>query len=268
MHSSSLTLTCLGSGTSYGVPMIGCDCPTCQSGDPRDRRMNASLLINTYEKNILIDCGRDFREQAIRHRLKRVDHVLITHTHFDHIAGIDDLRAFTTRNKKPIPLYGKEEHLNYLRDYTYHYLFDRSAQKGGGLTELELISVDHPFRVEGIEFEPLPVLHGSLEIFGYKFAKCAYISDVSCIPEDTLDRLKGLQVLFLDALRFRPHSTHFNIDAALAVVRRLKPLKTYLTHICHDILHREVDACFRDPHSRYFSECDVQLAYDGLKIEA
>jgi phosphoribosyl 1,2-cyclic phosphate phosphodiesterase len=267
MNSPFITLTCLGSGTSYGVPMIGCDCPTCLSVDPRDRRMNASLLISVKEKNILIDCGRDFREQAIRYGVKGVDHLLITHTHFDHIAGIDDLRAYTTRNKKPIQLYGKEAHLDYLKKYTFHYLFDQRTQRGGGLTELELISVDRPFILEGIEFEPLPVRHGSFEIYGYKFAQCAYISDVSCIPEDTLARIKGLRVLFLDALRFRPHSTHFNIDEALLVVRRLKPEQTYFTHICHDILHREVDVYFRDQNSSYFSDSKVRLAYDGLKIE-
>jgi phosphoribosyl 1,2-cyclic phosphate phosphodiesterase len=248
------------------VPMIGCHCPTCSSRNPKDKRTNASLLIERQGANILIDCGRDFRIQALREDIQRVDHLFLTHTHFDHIAGIDDLRVFNHSQSAPIPVYGKEEHLSYLKEHIYHYLFDKGQQRGGGVARLELLALGGPIKVQGLLFEPLPVFHGQQQIYGYRFGGCAYISDVSSIPDETLERLKDLEILIVDALRFRSHPTHFNLEQALEVVNRLKPSRTYLTHMCHDILHDEVERGLQDPSSGYYNAHSVHLAYDGLSL--
>jgi phosphoribosyl 1,2-cyclic phosphate phosphodiesterase len=261
-----MTITVLGSGTSHGVPMIGCDCATCVSRDPRDNRTNASILIETAKTNVLVDCGRDFRAQAIRERVRRIDHVLITHTHFDHVAGIDDLRVFNHLQHRKIPLLGKAEHLAELRNFTYHYLFDPSIQRGGGIAELELVAIDGPVTLGGVAFTPLKVLHGRLEILGYRFGDCAYISDASAVPEQTVAALGSLDLLVIDALRFRPHATHISLHEALALVDRLRPRRTYFTHICHDVLHAEVEEGFRDRFSGYWAPSEVHLAWDGLRL--
>ncbi len=246
--------------------MIGCSCAACASPDPRDNRTNASLLVSVGDRNILIDCGKDFRHQAIRESIRRIDHVLLTHTHFDHIGGIDDLRVFNHLQAAGIPLYGLPAHLEYLRRYTYHYLFDPTVQKGGGLTNLRLVGLTGPVEIEGLVFEPLPVLHGRLEILGFRFADCAYISDASHLPAPTLARLHGLEVLIIDALRFRPHVTHFCIDQAIRLVEQLQPRRAYFTHITHDVVHQEVEEGFRTRLSGYAAGAGVHLCYDGLRI--
>ena len=263
-----MKLTFLGSGTSHGVPMVGCSCRTCQSTDPRDNRTNASLLIEARGRNVLIDCGRDFRQQALRHRLERVDYLLLTHTHFDHIAGIDDLRVFN-RHGEPIPVFGNQAHLNYLKTYIYHYLFDPAIQRGGGITELDLVAVNERFLLEGLLFETLPAFHGAIEVFGYKFGGSAYLCDVSFVPKPTLQKLYNLDLLVLGALRHTPHPTHFNLVQALELVAEVKPRRVFLTHLCHDVLHSEVEASFREPDSPYFAPGagEVHLAYDGLTLE-
>ena len=266
MEAETVTLTFLGSGTSHGVPMIGCDCPTCTSADERDRRLNSSLMISAPGKVILIDCGRDFRAQALRFRIPRVDYLLLTHTHFDHIAGMDDLRVYTGRQGAPIPVLGRAEHLNYLKKNIYSYMFDRPGD-GGGVARLELIAVNGPFVLEGIGFEPLRVLHGTQEILGYRFLNCAYLTDVSAIPKETQAALYGLEVLILDALRYRPHSTHFNLEQALEVVRLLRPRRTFLTHIAHELRHAEVEEQLKKPGGPFYLPHDVALAYDGLTVQ-
>jgi len=260
-------LVFLGTGTSHGVPMIGCSCATCRSEDPRDRRTNASLLIETAGRCILIDCGRDFRQQALRENLRRVDGLFLTHTHFDHIAGIDDLRVFTHSRQAPIPVYGMEAHLSYLKNTIYHYMFDGALQKGGGVTRLELIPVQEDIEVEDLLFEPLVIHHGNMPIYGYRFGRCAYLSDVSAIPEGTMARLTDLDVLIVDALRFRPSPTHFTIREALEVVERARPKRTLFTHMCHDVLHAEVQRGLASPDSGYFSPHHVELAWDGMRID-
>ena len=261
-----MKLTFLGSGTSHGVPMIGCSCPTCLSADPRDNRTNASLLIESRGRNILIDCGRDFRQQALRHQLVRVAYILLTHTHFDHVAGIDDLRVFS-RQGQPIPLLGSPAHLAYLKTYIYHYLFDPAIQRGGGVTELDLVAVGERFLLEGFLFETLPAWHGELEVYGYKFGGCAYLSDVSRLPEATMQKLYSLEVLVLGALRHTPHPTHFTLSQALELATELKPRRLFFTHLCHDVLHEEVEMAFGQKGSPYYTDLDAHLAYDGLQIE-
>jgi len=263
---NNISLTFLGSGTSHGVPMIGCSCSTCKSTNPKDKRLNASIMITKNSKNILIDCGRDFRQQALKYEIKRVDHILITHTHFDHIGGIDDLRVFNQKNNITIPVYGNPEHLNYLENYTYKYLFDNNVQAGGGISRIKLVPIHEKITLEGINFEVIPVYHGSLLCYGYKFLNSAYISDVSLIPDESIAKLKNLDLLVLDALRFKPHNTHFNLENALKIAKLLKPKKTYFTHICHDLSHSATEQLLNDPKSRYYTEHEIKLAYDGLII--
>jgi phosphoribosyl 1,2-cyclic phosphate phosphodiesterase len=261
-----MKLTILGSGTSHGVPMIGCSCPTCLSEDPRDKRTNASLLIESRGRNILIDCGRDFRQQALRHRLERVDYLLLTHTHFDHVAGIDDLRVFSRRGQ-PIPLFGNPAHLAYLKKYIYHYLFDPEIQRGGGVAELDLVAVGERFLLDGFLFETLPAWHGELEVYGYKFGGCAYLSDVSRLPQATMQKLYNLEVLVLGALRHTPHPTHFTLSQALELAAEVRPRRLFFTHLCHDVLHEEVEDAFRQRGSPYYTGLEAHLAWDGLELQ-
>lgn len=262
-----MRLTFLGTGTSHGVPMIGCSCRTCSSEDPRDKRTNSSLHVALGRRHILIDCGRDFRQQALQHRLPGVDYVLLTHTHFDHVAGIDDLRVYTQRREEPIPLMGMAEHLEYLKTYIYHYLFDDGIQRGGGVTRLELVAVQERFTLEGVVFEPLPALHGRLPVLGYRFAGCAYLCDVSTIPPATLQKLYGLDLLILDALRPEAHPTHLSLTQALDLVRELRPKRAFFTHLSHEVLHAEIEAELAMPGSRFHGPGNVHLAYDGLALE-
>jgi len=258
-----MRLTILGSGTSHGVPMIGCDCPTCCSADPRDSRTNASLLVSLGATNVLIDCGRDFRAQALRHHLRGLDALLLTHAHYDHIAGIDDLRVFTSRGRGSLPVYGAAGHLQYIREHAFRYLFEDNGHKGGGIASLDLRpTAAAPVAIGGVEFRPVPVLHGHSEVFGYRFCDCAYVPDVSHLPEPALDALRGLKLLIIDGLRYRPHVSHFSVDQAVSVARRLTPERTLLTHICHEVLHADLEA-------RLLRETGQSIgpAYDGLAIE-
>lgn len=258
----NITLTFLGTGTSHGVPMIGCSCPVCKSDNPKNKRLNASVLITVNSKNILIDCGRDFREQALKHNITNIDHVILTHDHHDHTGGIDDLRAFN----KTIPIYGYIKHLENIKKYSYKYLFDGNVQKGGGLTKPDLIPVKDSFVLEDIRFDIIPVKHGELLCYGYKFESVAYISDVSFIPGKSMDKLKDVDILILDALRLKEHKTHFNLSLALKTAELINPRKTYFTHICHDLDHEKTKEMLKDPDSEYFRELDIELACDGLII--
>ncbi|MEH6452500.1 MAG: MBL fold metallo-hydrolase, partial [Psychromonas sp.] len=234
---SEISVKFLGSGTSHGVPMIACDCETCTSTDIKDKRTNASVLISFDGNNILIDCGKDFRNQAIQHKIMNISAVFITHNHSDHTSGIDDLRAFNRVQEGSIPVFGNKDHLEEIKNYTFRYLFSEETQKGGGIANITLNPIDQVTRVEGMDIEPLNVTHGGIDIFGYKFKNCAYITDVSFIPDETIEKLQGLDILIIDALRFDKHPTHFNVRQALQLAEQIKPKKTYFTHICHDIMH-------------------------------
>lgn len=250
------TLTVLGSGTSMGVPTIGCDCAVCHSSDPHDRRTRPSIMLEYDGKVVLIDTTPDFREQAIREHIRTLDAVLYTHTHADHILGIDDLRPLTFHRGGKIPLYAQPQAAEFLRSM-FRYIFDNNY-KYGGIAQVELQPIEGAVELFGAKFEPVTVLHGDAEILGFRFGSAAYLTDFSEIPQQSLDQLRDLDILFLDALRHRPHPTHSTVDNSLRIVDELKPKRAYFTHICHDLPHAATNAAL-PPH--------VRLSHDGLKLE-
>jgi riboflavin kinase/FMN adenylyltransferase len=255
-------ITVLGSGTSAGVPTIGCSCSVCTSSDPRDTRLRPSILIRYDEpgfgeRAVLIDTTPDFRAQALRTPITRIDAILYTHSHADHILGLDDVRPFNYRQKQAIPLYGAAATLQAIQR-VFGYAFEESPQN----TMVPRLNVNplsgEPFCLFGLEFTPVTVMHGNAAILGYRFGNAAYLTDHSEIPEASKAKLLGLDVLFLDALRHRPHPTHSTVAASLKTVEELKPRRTFFTHICHDLAHAETDAAL----PRH-----VRLAFDGLEID-
>ena len=249
-------LTVLGSGTSMGVPTIGCDCAVCNSPDPHDRRTRPSISIEYNGKLVLIDTTPDFREQALREEIRQLDAVLYTHAHADHILGLDDVRPLSYHRPTKIPLYARPEVAVRLRS-TFRYIFD-ADYKFGGLAQVELHNIHGPIELFGARFEPIKVLHGDAEIIGFRFGTAAYLTDFSSIPEESYAQLEDLDILFLDALRHTPHPTHSTVKNSLEIVERVNPKRTFFTHICHDLPHEETNASF-PPH--------VRLSYDGLKLE-
>jgi phosphoribosyl 1,2-cyclic phosphate phosphodiesterase len=250
------TLTVLGSGTSMGVPTIGCDCAVCHSADPHDRRTRPSILISYAGKNVLIDTTPDFREQALREGMRSLDAVLYTHGHADHILGLDDVRPLSYHRPEKIPLYARPADAELLRRM-FRYIFD-ADYKFGGLAQVELKTIDGPVDLFGAHFEPVRVLHGDAEILGYRFGKAAYLTDISEIPEESFAKLTGLDILFLDALRHKPHPTHSTVENSLRIVERVQPKRAFFTHICHDLPHEATNAAL-PPQAR--------LSYDGMKLE-
>jgi phosphoribosyl 1,2-cyclic phosphate phosphodiesterase len=250
------TLTVLGSGTSMGVPTIGCDCAVCHSTDPHDRRTRPSIMVEYEGRLVLIDTTPDFREQAIRERIQHVDAVLYTHTHADHILGIDDLRPLSFHRPGKIPLYARPEAGDFLRNM-FRYIFD-ADYKFGGIAQVELKNIDGPIELFGAQFQPIAVIHGDTEILGFRFGSAAYLTDFSDVPESSMKRLQGLDILFLDALRHKPHPTHSTVENSLRIVNELKPKRAFFTHICHDLPHEETNASLPP---------NVRLSYDGMKLD-
>jgi phosphoribosyl 1,2-cyclic phosphate phosphodiesterase len=247
-----LRMTFLGTGTSMGVPTLGCECPVCLSSDPRDRRTRPSVLLEYNDRNVVIDTAPDFRQQALQANLKRVDAVLYTHGHADHILGLDDLRPFNLR-QGPIPLYATRETEEILRR-TFHYSFG-GATANSSAPEVEFREINGPFELFGLEFIPLPLDHGEMPVLGFRFGRAAYLTDFSRIPPETMAELYELDVLVLDALRDRPHPNHSTVEQSLALVEELRPQHAYFTHIAHDLGHTQTNA--RLP-------AGVALAFDGL----
>jgi phosphoribosyl 1,2-cyclic phosphate phosphodiesterase len=250
------TVTVMGSGTSMGVPTIGCDCRVCRSTDPHDRRTRPSVLLSYDGHNVLIDTTPDFREQALRERVHQLDAVVYTHAHADHILGLDDLRPLSFhRSQGKIPLYANERTAHVIRS-VFRYIFE-SDYKFGGLAQVEMRPIDGPFELFGAEFVPVPVIHGEAEIFGFRIGSLAYLTDFSEIPETSFPALNGVEILFLDALRHKPHPTHSTVENSLSIVERVKPRQAFFTHICHDLPHEETNAALPE---------NVRLAHDGLKL--
>ncbi len=253
----SLHITVLGSGTSSGVPTIGCNCDVCHSSDPRDQRLRPSIFIRYGGHGVLVDTTPDFRAQALRARIERIDAILYTHSHADHVLGLDDVRPFNYKQRSAIPIYGTEETLGAIQR-VFCYAFDAAPQESA-VPRLNLHELNGgAFELFGLTFTPIRLLHGKSLVLGFRFGDAAYLTDHSDIPEDSTEKLRGLDVLFLDALRHRPHPTHSTVERALQWVEELRPRRAFFTHICHDLPHAATEAAF-PPH--------VRLAYDGLEID-
>ena len=252
-----MKLTFLGTGTSTGVPELGCKCEVCTSADPRDARLRCSALLTAGDTNILIDCGPDFRAQMLRADVARLDALLLTHKHYDHTAGIDDLRPYSSF--KTFPIYANDDTASQVRSM-FPYCFCEVKYPGVPNIELRSIEDMKPFSVGGIDIVPIRVFHGKLPIVGYRFGKLAYITDMSRIEPAELEKLKGVEVLVVNALRFaKPHPTHQTVLEALRIVNYLSPRETYFTHMMHHIgLHAKIEKCL--PRN-------VHFAYDGLEVE-
>jgi phosphoribosyl 1,2-cyclic phosphate phosphodiesterase len=252
----SLRLTMLGSGTSMGVPSLGCECRVCHSPEPHDNRTRPSILLTAGGRNILIDTSPDFRQQALRAGLARLDAVIYTHGHADHILGLDDVRPFNLKQRQRIPVYGDAQTLAILKR-TFAYIFDE-APTLSTVPAVELHEISGPFEVAGVPFQPVPAHHGDMDVLGFRFGRAAYLTDFSEIPTASMDLLHGLDDLILDALRDRPHPMHSNVANSLEIVRMLAPRRAWFTHISHDLPHAETNA--RLPEN-------VRLGYDGLSFE-
>src|SRR6516164_2889193 len=233
------TLTVLGSGTSMGVPTIGCSCSVCHSSDPHDRRTRPSVMLEYAERCVLIDTTPDFREQAIRENITRLDVVIYTHAHADHILGLDDVRPLSFRRADKIPLYAHDSTATSLESI-FRYIFDDNY-KYGGIARVEIKRINGSLQLFGACFEPVKVLHGDAEIHGFRFGSAAYLTDFSEIPPESMERLRGLDILFLDALRHRPHPTHSTVSNSLRLVEELRPRRAFFTHISHDLPHEETN---------------------------
>ncbi len=255
MSGRQITVTILGSGTSTGVPVPACSCPVCTSSAPQNQRTRCSILVSFDGHNILIDSSTDLRQQALREKITHIDAVLYTHTHADHVNGIDDLRPFNMVSGEAIPIHGSREDLEVLRR-VFSYIFDENDQPGYRPRLQPHVILDE-FTLFDLNITPLPLLHGPGRSLGYRIGPFAYLTDCSSIPETTLASLVGIEILVIDGLRFKPHASHLNIPQALALAERIGARRTILTHLSHD-----VDA------SRHASllPAGTELAYDGQRL--
>jgi phosphoribosyl 1,2-cyclic phosphate phosphodiesterase len=252
-HASILVL---GSGTSVGVPMIGCRCEVCMSSDPRDKRLRPSVLLRLGALRILIDTSPDFRYQALRHGIDHLDAILFTHAHADHILGLDDVRPFNFMQRTEIPIFASAPTMEVIQQ-TFGYIFEKKPSESSRPRLTTHLFEDEPIAIAGVQFQPIRAAHGSGTVYGFRFGDCAYLTDHSAIPAESMNKLAGLDVLFLDALRHNPHPTHSTVEESLRTVDKLSPRRTFFTHISHDLGHEAMER--RLPPN-------VRLAYDGLEI--
>lgn len=252
-----MQLTLLGTGTSQGIPVIGCKCEVCQSTDTRDQRLRTSALWSKAGLNIAIDCGPDFRQQMLGAAVDELHAILITHTHNDHVAGIDDVRPFNFSMNRAMPIYGLKEHLDDLKT-RYAYIFESSPYPGAPQLNLVEIVPDVPFQVQDISITPILLRHGSLNVLGYRIGDKAYLTDTNHIPDASRRHLKNLDVLVLDALHHRTHHSHFNLEQAIHESQKIKAQKTYFIHLSHRMgLHEAINRTLPEA---------LRLGYDGLKL--
>jgi phosphoribosyl 1,2-cyclic phosphate phosphodiesterase len=251
-----MQLTLLGVGSSAGTPVIGCRCETCSSNHPRNKRTRCSAAVTLPGGEvILIDTGPDLRSQALREGLNRVDAVLYTHTHADHLHGIDDLRAFCQLQKAQIPLFGNADTVEHIRQKFPYTL--REPADYWDLPVLTVNEVNQAFELFGVRITPIPVQHGRIGILGYRIGDMAYLTDVSDIPESSLALLEGLRILFLDCLRYKPHYTHINLEQSLGYASRINAESTYMIHMTHEMEYEALGKLLPDT---------MYVGYDGLKL--
>jgi phosphoribosyl 1,2-cyclic phosphate phosphodiesterase len=252
----SLQFTILGSGTSMGVPTLGCHCAVCESEDPHDRRTRPSALLSYGGKEVVIDTTPDFRFQAMRQRLERLDAVLFTHAHADHILGLDDIRPYNIKKRGVIPIYASEPTLRTLRR-TFSYIFDDTPTPSS-LPLVELHAIHGAFDLFGLPIAPIPAMHGPVPVLGFRFGNTAYLTDFSAVPDSSKALLGELDDFVLDALRYVAHPMHSNVEQSLALIEEVRPKRAWFTHICHDLGHEQANAKLPE---------NVRLAYDGLTFE-
>jgi phosphoribosyl 1,2-cyclic phosphate phosphodiesterase len=256
MQADSLSIKVLGSGTSVGVPTIGCHCAVCTSADPRDNRLRPSIIVTYNDRSVLIDTTPDFRQQALRFGIQRVDAILFTHSHADHIMGLDDVRPFNFKQGGTIPIWGSEKTIEDIRR-AFRYIFDPSETESSRPRLICNVFNSEPIPLFGVDFLPLRLDHGKGTVFGFRFGPAAYLTDHSDIPFEAKEKLTGLDVLFLDALRHRPHPTHSTVERSIQSVAELQPKDAYFTHICHDLPHATTETTLPP---------NIHLAYDGLEL--
>jgi phosphoribosyl 1,2-cyclic phosphate phosphodiesterase len=251
-------VTFLGTGTSHGVPMIGCRCAVCTSADPRDRRWRPSIYMQLPGIDVLVDTSTDLRSQALRFDVTRVDAILFTHSHADHVMGLDEVRRYNALRGGAIPCFADPFTAREIRR-AFAYIFASHTDKGGGLPQIDLFDVAGAFCLDRHLIVPVPLWHGTRLVLGYRVGPFAYLTDCSAIPDESWPLLSGVELLVVDALRDRPHPTHFSVDQALAVVERVGPARALFTNIAHDLPHAATCARLRP--------LGAELAYDGLILE-
>lgn len=252
-----MKLTFLGTGTSQGVPVITCQCEVCQSADTRDKRLRTSVMLEVNGKVIVIDTGPDFRQQMLREKVMRLDGVVFTHPHKDHVAGMDDVRAFNFRQQRPMDIYANELTLKALRR-EYEYVF--AENKYPGVPDIVVHQLGNgPFEVAGVKLIPIHVMHHKMPVLGFRIGDLAYVTDANYIPPESMNKLHGLKVLVINALRKTEHLSHFSLAEAIAISRKLAPERTYITHLSHLMgTHAEVETELPD---------DIHVAHDGMVLE-
>jgi phosphoribosyl 1,2-cyclic phosphate phosphodiesterase len=250
-------VTFLGTGTSQGVPVVACDCPVCQSDDPCDQRLRSSVMVELDDKTLVIDAGPDFRQQMLKAGLKKLDAILLTHEHYDHIAGLDDIRAFNWVQKCPTDIYAEHRVQNSIRQI-FSYVF--AGMKYPGIPQMNLFDIEtYPFSIGTTTIVPIRGMHYKLPVLGFRIGNFAYLTDMKTIEVAELEKLHGLDVLVINALRQEEHLSHMNFNQALTLINRVKPVKAFLTHISHQMgLHREMSLKLPP---------NVAFAYDGLQLE-
>ncbi len=251
-----MKITFLGTGTSQGVPVIGCTCLVCKSVDFKNNRTRCAIMVTTQDKNIVIDIGPDFRQQMLRERVKKVDAVLITHEHKDHTGGLDDIRPFNFMHQMDMPIFARKSVGDQLR-IEYNYIFKAKPYPGAPRVVLNEIE-NKPFLFDGITIQPIEGLHYKLLVFGFRVGKFTYITDMNKISDEELKKVEGSDILVINALQKEPHVSHFRLDQALDIIAKIKPKQAYLTHLSHRMgQHHEIEQELPE---------NVQLAYDGLKV--
>ena len=249
-----MRITFLGTGTSRGVPVIGCQCAVCNSENPRNKRLRSSVLLES-EVKVVIDTSADFRQQMLRQGVLRLDAAVFTHAHVDHILGLDDVYPFNIWNRRDFPIFASAETLREI-EVTFRHLF--AEERYPGIPVIQRNTIEGPFQIGDLNFEPIQVLHGSLAVLGFRIGSFAYLTDLSHIPAQSMEKLEGIEWLVLGALRSKPHPTHFSLSQAAEAAMKIGASQTYLIHMCHEVEHQQVNADLPK---------GVELSYDGLVLE-